>query len=157
MSETKQSVPEGNKNFSDDLDTPTEPMIPVVLVPHPLAPSSAVPAQQDGQHATSRPAPPQRSMIPTVVGVCFVVIQVLLLVRVLLLLFTIGSNTAWARILLTPGGAFAFPMRLLLEHIQVVAQLGAGVIMYLAPLLSILIYGLISRFLVRFLKALLNA
>jgi hypothetical protein len=45
---------------------------------------------------------------------------------------------------------------LLLDHIQPLAKFGPDVISYVAPLVAILIYGLISRVLVRFLKALLN-
>jgi hypothetical protein len=195
-----------NNNFQeghdDDLDSPTEPMMRIVLAPHlppsspfqsdissaqtaplqavaPLAPAPVTPApypvlppvthlngsspgEVNGSAMPVMPGrvarvAPHRSMVPDIVGVCFVAVQVLLLARVVLLLFNVGSNPLWAQVCYTASSVFALPFRTLFEHIQPVAQLGSGVIAYLAPLVAILVYGLISRILVRFLKALLNS
>lgn len=196
---------------TDDRDSPTEPMIPIILAPrspvppqgdsagngvaaeptlplrtaNPLSPMPETPlnhavlpppsqANPDGALHTVLPgsndvpvlpaspaeavAPvlPGRSPVPTVIGVCFLAVQVILLVRVLLLLFNAKSSAIWVHAFYIFSSAFALPFRLLLDHIQPLAKFGPDVINYVAPLVAILIYGLISRILVRFLKALLN-
>lgn len=189
------------QEYDDDLDSPTEPMMRIVLAPHsvPSSPSerdiSTVPTRPLQPDAPLTPAPmaypmlpatpvkhlngspidgargsavpvmpgkvagfaPRRSPIPNLVGACFVVIQMLLLVRVLLLLFNVSSASPLAEVCYAASGVFALPFRTLFEHIQPIAHLGSGVIAYLAPLVAILVYGVISRILVRFLKALLNS
>lgn len=203
--------------FNDDLDntedrdSPTEPMIPIILAPrspvppqgdsagngvtaeptlplrtaNPISPmpetplnhavlpppsqanpngalhtvlpgSNDVPVLPASPAEPVTPVLPGRSPVPTVIGVCFLAIQVILLVRVLLLLFNVKSSAVWVRAFYTVSSAFALPFRLLLDHIQPLAKFGPDVINYVAPLVAILIYGLISRILVRFLKALLN-
>jgi hypothetical protein len=175
--ETMRSAFDGTSRDEDDVDSPTDPMIPVILASHSPAPANADsivepttprgavqassglyarPATPDVQ-STGVPAQPRRSTVPTVVGICFVAAQVLLLFRVVLLLFNVSNSFAWAKVLYAAGGVFALPFRLLFDHIQLLSQLGPGVSNYLAPLAAILIYGLISRILVRFLKALLNS
>ncbi|HEV2579482.1 MAG TPA: hypothetical protein VGT44_01410 [Ktedonobacteraceae bacterium] len=164
----------------NDFDSPTDPMIPVILAPHSPDPTDAAHAAEPTaalspvfhpfQSAPETPldnpvlpslpgvpAQPRRSPAPTVVGVCFVAVQIFLLVRVILLLFNVSSSLLWAKVLYAAGGVFALPFRLLLDQIQLLSQLGPGVVNYLAPLAAILVYGLISRILVRFLKALLNS
>lgn len=191
----------------EDFDSPTEPMIRIVLAPHapapgpagsgdgglpgeptvplrradPLTPAPempavypvlppAPPAGQDsrppggaaplsnGRSALpagmTTPVQPRHSQVPVVVGVCFVAVQVLLLVRVLLVLFSVQNSFAW--VISVASSIFELPFRLLFDHIQPLAQFGPDVINYVAPLTAILVYGLVSRVLVRFLKALLN-
>ena len=157
QSKAMRNTQEDDREYNDELDSPTEPMLPVVLAPHTPAPSPAEPVRPDDLNVPTTPAQPRYSYVPGFVGVCFVTVQVLLLVRVILLLFAIGDNALWARVLLTAGGVFAFPIRLLLDRIQVVSQFGPQGIDYLAPLLAILCYGVMARFLVRFLKAFLNS
>ncbi len=196
---------------TDDRNSPTEPMIPIVLAPHSPAPPQAdsavngvaaeptlplrtanpisplpeiplnypvlppspqahsngvshrvlpgsnnVPALPASPGELVTPILPRRSPVPTVVGVCFLAVQVILLVRVLLLLFNVKNSAVWVGVFYTASSAFSLPFRLLLDHIQPLAKFGPDVISYVAPLVAILIYGLISRVLVRFLKALLN-
>jgi hypothetical protein len=112
------------------------------------------PVTPDGLMA---PVQPRRSPVPTAVGVCFVVVQVLLLARVLLLLFNVNNIAVWVRVFYNLSSIFIWPFRLLLDHIQALTPLRPELVNYVAPLAAILIYGLISRILVRFLKALLNS
>src|SRR5579864_2819482 len=205
LSEIMRSAKDDDLGYSDDYDSPTEPMMPIIIAPHsplPSSPDSSMPAgptmplqpaspirsapetplvypllppfagevsgngrppcgaAHTGNGLATRPvapAQPGRSPVPIIVGYCFVFIQVVLLLRVLLLLFSVSNSVVWAKVLYTMGSVFAYPVRLPLDHIQPVTQLGPEVINYLAPLLAILIYGLVSRILVRFLKALLNS
>jgi hypothetical protein len=55
------------------------------------------------------------------------------------------------------GALLAWPLRLLVEQINFPAQFGGDVINYLSALIAILVYGVLARILVRFLKALLNS
>lgn len=102
------------------------------------------------------PAEPRWSSIPIFVGVLFVAIQLLLLVRVILLLFGQPASVLWVGLIYGVSSVFAWPFHLGLEQIHL-SLLAPGLLNYLAALLAILIYGLLSRFLVRFLKALLNS
>ena len=214
----------GNTFDNNDYDSPTEPMIPIILAPRsparppaggqngsnngtaagptlplqPASPSQPVPETplnypllppSPGTNHNGRPtggaspsgngngltdlaalpgwtvtpdglkAPvqPRRSPVPTVLGVCFVVVQVLLLARVLLLLFNVNNIAAWVRTFYNLSSIFIWPFRLLLDHIQSLASIRPELVNYVAPLVAILVYGLISRILVRFLKALLNS
>ncbi len=121
-----------------------------------LSGSTDVPALAAPPAELVTPVLPRRSPVPSVVGVGFLAVQVILLVRVLLLLFNVKNSTPWVEVFYTASGLFALPFRLLLEHIQPLARFGTDVTGYVAPLVAILIYGLIARILVRFLKALLN-
>jgi hypothetical protein len=201
LAQTMRGANDDNLRTNEDLDSPTEPMIPIILAPHPTYPVRALPVTPEispplqlapGAHLNGRPpdeialngnaahafpgtpgepvtspapvglagspAPvqPRRSQAPVVVGACFVAVQVILLLRVLLLLFNVNNSAAWVRVFYTASSVFALPFRLLLIRVQPLAQLGPEIISYVAPLLAILVYGLISRILVRFLKALLN-
>lgn len=97
------------------------------------------------------------SSIPIVVGALFVVAQLVLLVRVVLLLFGVPASNILVELVYAGGTLLAWPLRLLLEHLPFAAQIGADLIGYLAALMAILVYGVLARVLVRFLKALLNS
>ncbi len=96
---------------------------------------------------------PRQSPIPAFVGLFFVIVQLLLLVRFMLKLLSITGNTTWVSIIYTVSGLFVFPFRLLLQNISLSLPVSVEVF----TLLAILVYGLFSRILVRFLKALLNS
>ena len=102
-------------------------------------------------------AQPRSSSIPIVVGALFVVAQLILLVRVVLLLFGVPASNILVELVYAGGTLLAWPLRLLLEHLPFAAQIGADLIGYLAALMAILVYGVLARVLVRFLKALLNS
>ena len=90
-------------------------------------------------------------------GVLFVVAQLILLARVVLLLFGVPNTNIAVELVYAGGALFAWPLHLLLEHLNLPAQIGGDLINYLAALIAILLYGVVARILVRFLKALLNS
>lgn len=98
-------------------------------------------------------AQPRQSAIPPLVGVFFVAVQLLLLIRFLLKLLNISGNARWLNIVYDVSDVFVFPFRLLLQNTPLTFSLSIEVY----TLLAILVYGLFSRILVRFLKALLNS
>ena len=100
---------------------------------------------------------PRQSSIPVVVGALFVMAQLILLVRVILMLFSVPARNILVELVYAGGALLAWPLRLLLQHLHVPAQIGADLIGYLAALIAILVYGVLARVLVRFLKALLNS
>jgi hypothetical protein len=160
----------------DEHNQPTEPMSAIILSPRPVAtpqpqvypvlPPSPI-VSRNGRPAggappfaaspLAQPTYPRRSSIPLIVGVFFVAVQLLLLVRVILLLFGIPGSTMWVALLYALSALFALPFRLLLEHVSLPVLIGAELTNYLASLLAVLVYGLLARILVRFLKALLHS
>lgn len=102
-------------------------------------------------------AQPRHSSIPVVVGALFVVGQLILLARVVLMLFGVTASNLLVELVYGGGKALAWPLRLLLEQLHLPVQMGADLIAYLAALIAILVYGVVGRVLVRFLKALLNS
>ena len=99
----------------------------------------------------------RNSSVPTFVGVLFVVAQLILLARVVLLLFGVPNTNVAVELVYAGGALFAWPLHLLLTHVNLPAQIGGDLINYLAALISILLYGVMARIVVRFLKALLNS
>ena len=131
-----------------------------VLPPSPVMNGSGRPpggAAPSGALGRSLPLYPRRSSFPTFVGVLFLLVQLLLLARVVLLLFGVSASNIGVELVYAGGGLFAWPFRLLLEHLNLPAQIGGELISYLAALIAILAYGLFARILVRFLKALLHS
>jgi hypothetical protein len=100
---------------------------------------------------------PRRSAFPTFVGVLFVLAQLILLARVVLFLFGVPASNMLLELVYAGGALLAWPLRLLLEQLHLPAQFGGDLINYLAALIAILVYGVLARILVRFLKALLNS
>ena len=92
------------------------------------------------------------SPVPHLVGVFFVLVQLLLLVRFVLRLLNFSGSTAWVGILYAVSGLFVLPFRLLLQNIAI--PIPNALEIY--ALIAILVYGLLSRLLVRLLKALLH-
>lgn len=86
-------------------------------------------------------------------GVFFVGIQLLLLVRFVLKLIGLSTSMTWGGVVDVICGVFVLPFRLLLQNIAV--PISTAFEMY--TLLAILAYGLLSRLLVRFLRALLGS
>lgn len=113
---------------------------------YPVYPGEAnKPAAQAGaQHRSS--------LVPHLVGVFFVLVQLLLLVRFVLRLLNFSGSTTWVGILYAVSGLFVLPFRLLLQNIAI--PIPNALEIY--ALIAILIYGLLSRLLVRLLKALLH-
>lgn len=139
---------------------PTEmPGVYPVLPPAPIVQSKGRPpggAGFTGERA--RPLrEPRQSAFPTFVGVLFVLAQLILLARVLLLLFGVAASNMLVELVYAGGALLAWPLRLLVEHVNLAAQIGGDLINYLSALIAILVYGVLARILVRFLKALLNS
>lgn len=154
-----------NRRFDEfgDGNSPTEPMIPIILTPYTTHirqpevqqhPESEVPVVQ--AETVSSPQS-RRSPVPIVVGIVFVCVQVVLLARVVLMLFGVDSSISWTAWLYVLSGGFAWPFKLLIERLPVPAQIAPEVVSYVSPLLAILVYGFLSRIMVRFLKAFLNS
>ncbi len=136
------------------------PQVYPVLPPSPVMNGSGRPpggAAPSGVRGRSLPLYPRRSSFPTFVGVLFLLVQLVLLARVVLLLFGVSASNIGVELVYAGGGLFAWPFRLLLEHLNLPAQIGGDLISYLAALIAILAYGLFARILVRFLKALLHS
>lgn len=122
----------------------------------PVSTLPAAPVKQEYPVLPPRPAKQvqaRQSPIPAFVGLFFVVVQLLLLERFMLKLLNVTGNAKWLSIVYAVSDLFVFPFRLLLQN--TVLSLSVSVEIY--TLLAILLYGLFSRILVRFLKALLNS
>lgn len=131
-----------------------------VLPPSPVINGKGRPpggASSSGERARPLRSHSRNSSIPTFVGVLFVVAQLILLARVVLLLFGVPNTNIAVELVYAGGALFAWPLHLLLEHLNLPAQIGGDLINYLAALIAILLYGVVARILVRFLKALLNS
>lgn len=140
---------------------PVYPMLPTTATP-----SVSTPNQQNmgGQRLPYPVRPPNNSsrniqrkhnILPDLVGMFFVAVQILLLVRFALRLITptITSGTPWIGIIYTASGIFVLPFRLLFQHIAF--PVPGSLEIY--SLVAILCYGLLSRVLARFTKALLRS
>lgn len=109
------------------------------------------------QPGKRRRAEPRRSPIPAFIGLLFVLVQLLLLVRVILQLLGQPGSLWWVRLIYDASDVFVLPFRLLLQNVNVPLIGGTDLYNYVLVLVAILLYGLISRILVRFLKALMHS
>ncbi len=158
--------------FADEATTPHEPTLPLpppplVLPKPPLSYPTLppAPAQADGlpsvypylpERPGQRPATPssaskgqKRSVIPHLVGLCFVAVQLLLLVRFVLKIIALSADTTWVGLIYLISNLFIWPFTWLFQSIQL--PITINIEFY--TLLAILVYGLISRLLVKLLKA----
>ncbi len=92
------------------------------------------------------------SAFPALVGLFFVLVQLLLLVRFVLRLLNFPGNVSWIGIIYAISGVFVLPFRLLLENIN----FPIPNTLEIYTLIAILVYGLLSRLIVRLLKAILR-
>ena len=93
-----------------------------------------------------------RKLVAMSVGVCFVAIQMLLLVRFILKLLQSSADNSWVGVIYDISNVFVLPFRLL--FLQYSVPLFGTLEVY--TLLAILIYGVVSRILVRILKLVLK-
>jgi hypothetical protein len=98
----------------------------------------------------------RRSPFPTLVGLCFVLVQVVLLARALCLLFSVQATSVWLALLFAASDLFVEPLRLLVAKLNITLLAGTQTLTILEFLVAALAYGILSRILVRMLKALLN-
>lgn len=99
---------------------------------------------------------PRRSPFPGLVGLCLFLVQLVLLARVACLVFNVQATTVWLALLFAAGDLFVEPLRLLAAYVNISLLAGTPLLTILEFLVAILAYGLLSRILVRLLKALLN-
>ncbi len=92
------------------------------------------------------------SSLPNLVGVFFVLVQLLLLVRFVLRLLNIAGSIVWVGLIYTISGVFVLPFRLLFQNINILIPNALEIY----TLIAILVYGLFSRLIVRLFKALLH-
>lgn len=125
-------------------------------------PAPARPGGKGGRIGNTVPVQPARqvkaartrhSAIPMLVGLCFVIIQLLLLAHFILKLINVPADGFWASVVYQTGDIFLWPIQLITR--QVTLSIPANI--EVLALLAILVYGLLSRLLVHMLKALLRS
>ena len=94
----------------------------------------------------------RRSPVPTLVGLFFVVIQLLLLARFVMRGINLPADTWWVESLYALSNVFLLPFQAFLPPLP--AAIPANVELY--TLLALLVYSLLSRLLVHMLKILLR-
>ncbi len=99
----------------------------------------------------------RHSSFPALVGLLFVLVQLVLLVQVVLQLLGQSGSLWWVGLIYNVSNVFVLPFRLLLQNVNIPLIAGTDLYNYLLVLVAILLYGLISRILVRFLKALMHS
>jgi hypothetical protein len=103
------------------------------------------------------PRQPRRSSFPILVGLFFVAVELFLLLRLVFLLVGLTDNTIWVGLVNTISTVFLLPFLLLLENVKIPLLYGTELYFDLLIVFALFVYGLLSRVLVRFLKALLNS
>ena len=117
---------------------------------YPVQPAGIV-----GTPGANKPVSPTHhrpSALPALVGLFFVMVQLLLLLRFVLRLLNFSGNALWTAIIYAISGIFVLPFRLLLENIN----FPIPNTLEIYTLIAILVYGLLSRLIVRLLKAILR-
>lgn len=94
----------------------------------------------------------RKKIVPIAVGMCFVAIQLLLLLRFLLKVLDVSSDIAWVGAVYGVSNVFVLPFRVLFLQLAIPLLFTAE----LYTLLAILAYGIVSRILVHTLKVLLK-
>lgn len=116
------------------------PPLPAQQKPQPSSKKANVGVQVGGMQ--------RRKGAPMTVGLLFVGVQMLLLVRFVMNFFVLSADNMWRDIVYTLSDVFLLPFHLLFLHIV----LPTGVATQLYILLAVLVYGLLSRIVVRLLK-----
>jgi hypothetical protein len=114
-------------------------------------PGGALPGMPD----KSARRQPHRSSFPVFVRLFFVVVEIVLLLRLLFLLSGTSDSNVWIGLINTLSGIFVLPFRLLLENVKIPLLYGSELYNYLLIVFALLMYAVLSRILVRFLKAVL--
>jgi len=99
----------------------------------------------------------RRSSFPALVGLFFLAVEFLLLVRLLFFLFGAPISNVWVAFVYTVSTFFLLPFLLLLENVRIPLISGTEFYSVLLIVCAIFVYGFLSRILVRFFKALLNS
>lgn len=99
----------------------------------------------------------RRSPVPGLIGILFVLAQMILLGRVLCMFFSVNPTTPWLSLLFAASDLLVWPASRLAANLNFPLLQGTQLLLSLEFLLSILAYGLVSRLVVRLLKMILNA
>jgi hypothetical protein len=93
-----------------------------------------------------------RKVFPALVGLCFVAVQLLLLASFVLKVVGLWNNTLWVNVLYLISDVFIWPLQALVHLLPAPFSIPSQIV----ALLAILLYGIISRIVVRCLKLLLH-
>ncbi|HEX9132526.1 MAG TPA: hypothetical protein VF844_09545 [Ktedonobacteraceae bacterium] len=146
--------------FNQPLGTP--PGYPVLPSAPPESrkgrpPGGAPPLILPGKPEAFAPRKPRRSSFPIWVGLFFVAVELFLLLRLVVQLIGLTDNSVWVGLVNTISTVFLLPFLLLLENVKIPLIYGTELYSELLIVFALFVYGLLSRVLVRFLKALLNS
>ncbi|GAC1358557.1 MAG: hypothetical protein PVS3B1_02210 [Ktedonobacteraceae bacterium] len=132
---------------------------PATPQPYPLKPQPAVPVAPAKNPAlparqTQRDNPFYLGFIPLCIGLFFVCLQILLLTRFVLRLLGIVEGVSWVNTVYALCDIILLPFQTLLPPLQLPAIISTRVELY--TLLAVLVYGMLSRLIVRLLKIFLG-
>ncbi len=140
----------------------TPPVYPVLPPASPESrngrpPGGALPYKHPGKLEAMVRRQPRRSIFPEMVGLFFLAVELLLLLRLVFLLFGVSASNVWVALVYTISTFFLLPFSLLLENVKIPLLSGTELYSDLLIVFALFVYGLLSRILVRFFKALLNS
>jgi len=110
-----------------------------------------------GKAEAFAPRQTRNSSFPVLVGFFFVAVELFLLLRLVFVLVGLTDNNGWVGIVNTISTVFLLPFLLLLEDVRIPLLYGTDLYSDLLIVFALFVYGLLSRVLVRFLKAVLNS
>ena len=122
-----------------------------------MSPGVVPPHVYTGKPDASLQRQTRRSSFPAFVGLFFLAVEFLLLLRLLFSLFGAPISNMWVGFVYTVSTFFLLPFFLLLQNVKIPLINGTEFYTDLLIVGTIFVYGVISRILVRFFKALLNA
>ena len=120
---------------------------------HPILPAKPTLPYENSPVATNRSSQQKTvrgRMVPLAVGMCFVALQMLLLLRFLLKVLNVPSDSIWVGAVYGVSNVFVLPFHALFLQLAI-PQLFT---VELYTLLAILVYGIVSRIVVHMLKVL---
>lgn len=134
----------------------SSPVVYPVLPPAPLKDYRGRPPGGASPAGGSETARRRRSPLPGLVRMCFLLVQLVLLVRVVCLLFAVQNTMLWLTLLFAASDLFVLPVRWLAASFPVLVLAGTPLLVYLEYLVAILAYGLLARLLAFLLRRVLN-
>ena len=159
----ERPFPKSGANPVEESRSPATPPAYQVLPPVPpesrnsRPPGGAPPYLHPGKSDAFVRRQPRRSSFPALVGLFFLAVELLLLLRLLFLLFGAPTSNVWVAFVYTVSTFFLLPFLLLLENVKIPLLNGTELYSDLLIVCAIFVYGLLSRILVRCFKALLKS
>ena len=120
-------------------------------------PGGAPPRIHPHRPDKSVPRKPRRSSFPVLVRLFFFAVELVLLLSLLFPFFGLSGSNVWVGLVYAISAILMQPFHLLLENIRIPLIYGTKLYNDLLIVVALLAYGLLSRILVRFLKALLHS